>query len=176
MERAASIFLRADIRPQDGHNMIRWVENKNVTRYLHESRYVADEIRTLLEQTPPHLLTYHFNRNGQFYLVCKEDGDSIGFVKLLRLPDGRCEVVYVIGEESLWGHGLGRQTLKLVLNKAFFENRASAVIAKIHTDNLRSIRTAVHCGMRVFEERERLTVYSVSMETYLKKLRETPQI
>jgi len=33
MDRAASIFLRSEIYPQDCRNLIRWIENEHVTRY-----------------------------------------------------------------------------------------------------------------------------------------------
>ena len=36
MDKAASVFLRADIQPDDVSHLIRWLRNRNVTRYLNE--------------------------------------------------------------------------------------------------------------------------------------------
>ncbi len=169
MEGAASIFLRADIRREDGQNMIQWVENHNVTRYLNEYGDIAEQIKTMLARTPDYLLTYYFNRDGQFYLVCMEDDRSIGFVKLCGMPHETYEVVYAIGEEALWGRGLGHQAFMAALNKAFFEKRARYVDAKIYNSNNRSICIARHCGMRVVAQRGNLSVYRVTLDEYLNR-------
>ena len=139
-----------------------------MTQYLNESGSAAEEIRLLLEQTPAHLLTLRFNQSGQFYLVCDKSDRSVGFTKLCPKGGGQYEVVYVIGEEALWGRGIGHQALRLALNKAFFEKRADAVSAKIHPQNHRSVRTALSCGMCAAQTTGKLAVYSVSFGKYLK--------
>lgn len=169
MEKAASIFLRADIKPNDGYNLIRWVKNENVTRYLNESSHVAGEIESLLEDAPPHLLTYYFNQYGQFYLVCDEQNRSIGFVKL-RCQTGKCyEIVFAIGEECLWGQGMGKRALRRALHIVFFEKRAEMAIAKVYHKNARSIHTVSSCGMRRTKANDVLAEYAISMEEYLRR-------
>ena len=40
MKKAASIFLRADIKMSDVDNLINWMENPNVARYLRQHRTI----------------------------------------------------------------------------------------------------------------------------------------
>ena len=82
MKKAASIFLRAEITPQDVQLLIRWMENPDVTRYLNEQTNITHSLRRLLSEVPAPMLTFQFNRAGRFFLVCRPGGDAIGFVKL----------------------------------------------------------------------------------------------
>lgn len=112
MKKAASIFLRAEITPRDIQPMIRWLENPRITRYLNEDPHITRLLRHLLEEVPAPMLSLHFNRDGRLFLVCRPDGETIGFVKLRKLPQPEAyEIVYVIGEESLWGQGFGEASI-----------------------------------------------------------------
>lgn len=172
MDRAASIFLRSEIRPQDCRNLIRWIENEHVTRYLNESGKAPEEIGTLLKNTPPYLLTCRFNQHGRFYLVCDEAGRSIGFSKLTPGTAGRYEIVYVIGEDRLWGRGFGKQALRKTLKIAFLEKRAEAVVAKICRENRRSVRAVLRCGMRYVGDTGKLCIYRITMKEFLETLKQ----
>ena len=44
MKKAASIFLRPEIRTCDVTQLIRWMENPHITRYLNEDEEIADEL------------------------------------------------------------------------------------------------------------------------------------
>lgn len=110
MKKAASIFLRAEIEPRDIELLIRWMENPHITQYLNEEPSVIRSLRQLLLTVPSPMLTFHFNRLGRFFLICRSNGNTIGFVKLRELSErGSYEIVYAIGEESLWGHGYGER-------------------------------------------------------------------
>lgn len=170
MGRAASIFLRGDVRPEDGKNLIRWVQNPRVTRYLNESAAAPRELQDMLLSTSPGLLTCRFNRDGRFYLVCDGQDDSVGFIKLRPNPGGPMEVVYVIGEEGLWGQGLGKQALRLALSKAFFDERAKGVVARIHRDNSRSLHTAAHWGMVQSATAGDMRIFKITLEQYLSRI------
>ena len=169
MEKSPSIFLRRTIRIRDCENMIRWIENEHVSRYLNESRTLTREISSLLSRSPEDLLTFHFNQHGCFYLVSGSDGDSIGYAKLQPLSARRYEVVYVIGEEELWGRGFGEKALDQVLSAAFLENRAQAVIARICRGNTRSLRTAARCGMRLVRQDDAMCVFEITEADYWKR-------
>ena len=85
MKKAASIFLRAEINPQDVKALIRWMGNPQVTRYLHEEADVVQTLRRVLVTVPAPMLTFQFNQWGRFFMVCVPDGSAIGFVKLKAL-------------------------------------------------------------------------------------------
>ena len=106
MKKAASIFLRAEIEMNDIELLIRWMKNPNVTRYLNEDPNVVYSLRRLSQSVPEPMLTYHFNRTERFFLVCRGEGEAIGFVKLRKTRENDAyEIVYAIGEEELWGRG-----------------------------------------------------------------------
>ena len=125
MKKAASIFLRAEINPQDVKALIRWMGNPQVTRYLHEEADVVQTLRRVLVTVPAPMLTFQFNQWGRFFMVCVPDGSAIGFVKLKALSSspGAYEIVDVIGEEALWGNGYGEGTIRSALFTAFLEWR-----------------------------------------------------
>lgn len=166
MNEAASVFLRADIKRKDGYQLATWMRNWNVIRYLNEEKNISDELTLLMERTPEGMLSYHLNQIGRFFLISIRKGDSIGFIRLTPRSDTCCEIVYVIGEETLWGRGYGRRALELALEKAFFEMRKETVVARIDKSNIRSVRTATHCGMKLIREGENMHYYQITAREY----------
>ena len=171
MKKAASIFLRADITLRDVDRMIRWMENPNITKYMNEDPGIVHFLRRLSLSVPEPMLSFHFNRSGHFFLACPEAGDSVGFVRLTPMAgDNTYEIVYAIGEEALWGRGLGEGAIQAALAKAFFELRAERLVAKIVPDNRRSIRSVCGCGFSYCGMDGSLQRYSITAEAYLRQL------
>lgn len=170
MGRSHSVFLRKEIHEQDCINMVRWITNEDVSRYLNESHDLKGDIEKLYQRAGEEMLAMRLNQNGHFYLVCEDDNTSIGYVKLSSLTDRCYEVVYCIGEESLWGYGLGEETLAHTLRVAFLEKRADSVVARIDHDNVRSLRTAAHCGMKYMKDFHQMAVYRITAEEYFHQL------
>lgn len=148
MKKAASIFLRADIQQKDIDSLIKWMKNPQVTKYMNEDESISNSLAQLSRNVPSPMLTYHFNRGGKFFIVCTESGQAIGFVKFAtyRGNADSVEIVYAIGEDALWGHGYGKNAIKLAISEVFFNLRAKSIIAKIHPKNERSIRAVRSCG------------------------------
>ena len=170
MTKAASIFLRADIMPEDVKSLVRWMENPAVTRYLNEEPDVTCSLRRILQTVPAPILTFQFNRQGRFFMACCPGGDTIGFVKLREMAEqGTYEIVYAIGEETLWGNGYGEGTIRSALFTAFLEWRARKIVAKICPGNQRSVRAVQSCGFRREETDGQLLQYSITMDDYLRK-------
>ena len=166
MNEAASVFLRADIKRKDGYHLASWMQNRGVIRYLNEERNISEELISLIERTPEGMLSFHLNQIGRVFLICNRKGDSLGFIRLTPKSDTCCEIVYVIGEEMLWGRGYGKQALDLALEKAFFEMRKETVVARIDKSNKRSIRTAMHCGMSLAKESEHMQLFQITAREY----------
>ena len=168
MKKAASIFLRAQLEPVDVRRLSGWMRNRHVTQYLNEDAHASDKLEQLLETTPPPMLTCRFNQQGRFFLICDEREDSIGFIRLREQPGpGCCEIVFAIGEESLWGNGYGVQAVRAAQYYAFLERRAQKLTANIYHGNLRSVKTVCRCGFREEERLEKLSRYSITMNEYL---------
>jgi len=169
IKEAAPVNLRSEITENDVHNLIRWIDNKNVTLYLNESSFISERLKHLLQFYPPDMFTFCFNQEGHFYLVCDKKNTSIGFLKIHPVKKDCYEVVYVIGDECLWGNGYGKAALKKALSTLFYEIRAKEVHAKISHNNLRSKNTALHCGMKPVKKEGSMTTYAITLDEYLKK-------
>lgn len=112
MKKAASAFLRMESCHADITRMIRWMRNPSVTKYLNEAPDVAQSLEQLVRSVPEPMYQYHLCRTGHFFMVCHQENESVGFVKLLSTAmEGAYEIVYVIGEDALWGHGLSQQAV-----------------------------------------------------------------
>jgi RimJ/RimL family protein N-acetyltransferase len=170
MKKAASIFLRSDVVPDDVRNLCCWLRNRHVTRFLNEDTAAPEALERLLQTTPSPMLSYHFNRQGRFFLVCDNHEESIGFVKLREHATGCFELVFAIGEEELWGNGYGSQAVMAAQSRAFFEWRAKKLIAKVYHDNIRSIHTVRRCGFREEQRSATLSQYAITMKDYLQML------
>lgn len=109
-------------------------------------------------------------QHGFDFLVCLPDGRPVGFVKLLGSRRDY-EVVYAIGEEELWGRGLGEAALHAALSKAFEKWDAESVTARIYPDNHRSIRLVHACGFAPSREAQTLLHYRISAESYRAKMK-----
>ncbi|MCI2057459.1 MAG: GNAT family N-acetyltransferase [Oscillibacter sp.] len=172
MDKAASIFLRTQIEPQDVRNMADWMRNKRVTKYLNEAEDVSGQLEQLVDALPPPLLACRLNQRGRFLLVCREHRDSIGFVRLVRQPEpDSYEVVFAIGDEELWGNGFGSQALQEAQKQAFLDWRARKLTAKIYADNVRSMNTVRRCGFTCEKRQDSLARYSITMDEYLDHLK-----
>lgn len=176
MKKAASIFLRADITLRDVDRMIRWMENPNVTRFLNEDADIVYFLRQLSDSVPEPMLGYHFRRVGHFFMVCPEHEGSVGFVRLspLRNP-GAYEIVYVIGEEALWGHGFGKAAIRAAQAEAFLNLNAQKLVAKIMPENRRSVRSVCACGFSKITAQSSLSHYDITGQAYFQQLRALSQ-
>lgn len=167
MEKAASVFLRAEIKMTDAQKMILWLRNQNVIRYLNESVNTPVELNNLIHTVPEYLLTYQLNSSGKLLIINTWDDEPIGFIRFSEITERHYEIVFVIGEESLWGKGYGTAAVRKALSTAFFEWRARKITAKIHSGNTRSVRTVSRCGFLPEKSLQNLNHYSITLDQYL---------
>lgn len=80
--------------------------------------------------------------------------------------------MYVIGEESLWGQGLGESAVRCAQAQAFLELRAERMVAKIMPQNRRSIRCVCACGFESAETGGELLRFEMTSAAYFQRLRE----
>lgn len=173
MKKAASIFLRADIQPEDVKRLALWLQNRHVTQYLNEDPQVVSELHGLLTDVPAPMLRYHFNQHGRFFLICTDQDTPIGFVKLR--PQSRAgyyEIVFVVGDERLWGNGYGLQAVEAAQAQAFLEWRAKGLTAKIYHGNARSVAVVRRCGFQEEQRMEKLSSFTITAEEYMGVLME----
>jgi RimJ/RimL family protein N-acetyltransferase len=169
MTKAFPVRLRTDIFLYDLHNMRSWLANEHVTHFLNENSKICSELAFLANNAPPHLLTYYFNKDGRFLLVCDEDGKSVGFIKLHRHTEKLYEIVFTIGDETLWGRGIGSSAVEKAVAFAFFELRAEKIFALIYSGNERSVRTVKNCGFVLENDSENMKKYAVTLKCFTER-------
>lgn len=115
------------------------------------------------------MFTPLFNRNGQFYIICADDGQSIGFLRMAYAPDNAVEMVVAIGEETMWGQGYGRASLAEAQKIAFFQLRRKKMIARVYNENARSRQMFLSCGFRTGQGSGSMTEYQLTFSEYLQR-------
>lgn len=144
MKKAASAFLRMEICHADITRMIRGMRNPNVTKYLNEAPDVARSLEQLVQSVPEPMYQYHLCRTGHFFMVCHQENESVGFVKLL----------------------------PTATEGAYLHLRADRVVAKVMPQNLRSIRCVRACGFQQMAEMPRLVRFEITFDAYCRSLQE----
>ena len=167
------ISLCPEITRADAFNLMDWLEDEHVTRYLSDSRHVSRFIEQVVGRVQLPILTHLFNQGGRFFMAYDRDDVPVGFVRLVKT--GRdCEMVLVIGNRENWGRKLGASAIREGMKLAFFDMRAEKLIAKIHADNARSRKAFERCGFLLETQTPALHSLSMTSERYLRLLHENP--
>lgn len=167
------ISLCPEITRDHAFTLMDWLEDEDVTRYLSDSRHVSRFIEQLVGRVQLPILTHLFNQGGRFFMACDQHDVPVGFVRIIKTgPD--CEMVLVIGDRTNWGRHLGTSTLREAMKLAFFDMGAEKLIAKIHADNTRSLKTFQRGGFQLASETPTLKTFAALREHCLALLREDP--
>ena len=167
------ISLCPEITRADALNLIDWLEDECVTRYLSDSRHVSRFIEQVVGRVQLPILTHLFNQGGRFFMAYDRHDVPVGFVRLVKTgPD--CEIVLVIGNRDNWGRKFGASAIIEGMKLAFFDMRAEKLTAKIHAKNARSLKAFQHCGFLLESQTLALKTFSMTSARYLRLLREGP--
>mgnify|MGYP003665314872 CR=1 FL=1 len=164
------VSLRPEITRSHALTLMDWLEDERVVRFLSDSPGVSRFIEQAIERTQMPILTHLFNQGGRFFMVYDREDMPVGFVRLIRT--GReCEIVLVIGDQDKWGRRLGASAIRQGLKLAFLEMRAEKVIARIHPDNLRSLKAFQRCGFVLERKTPALNTLCLTAGGYRQRLR-----
>lgn len=166
------ISLCPEITRANALNLMDWLEDESVTRYLSDSRHVSRFIDQVIGRVQLPILTHLFNQGGRFFMAYDRHDVPVGFVRLVK-TGADCEIVLVIGNRDNWGRKLGASAIREGMKLAFFDMRAEKLIARIHTDNERSVQAFLRCGFLLERETSTLKSFSMSSERYRRFLRES---
>ena len=167
------ISLSPEITRANALTLMDWLEDEDVTRYLSDSRHVSRFIEQVIGRVRLPILTHLFNQGGRFFMAYDRDDVPVGFVRLVKTGTD-CEMVLVIGNRDNWGRKLGASAIREGMKLAFFDMRAEKLIAKIHPDNTRSLKTFLHSGFLLESETPGMKSLAIRSESYLRLLRESP--
>lgn len=167
------ISLSPEITRANALNLMDWLEDEGVTRYLSDSSHVSRFIEQVINRVQLPILTHLFNQGGRFFMAYDRHDVPVGFVRLVK--NGRdCEMVLVIGNRDNWGRKLGASAIREGMKLAFFDMRADKLIAKIHPDNERSLKAFLRSGFSLERETPAMKSLAMNSEQYLRFLRESP--
>jgi regulator of nucleoside diphosphate kinase len=165
------VSLRPEITRTHAMILMDWLEDERVTRYLSDSRNVSRFIAQAVDRTPLPILTHLFNQGGRFFMVYDRHDQPVGFVRLIK-SGPQCEIVLAIGDLANWGRRLGRSAIREGLKLAFLEMRADSVVARIHPENVRSVKAFERCGFELMSAMPTLVSMSMTRGRYLRLLRD----
>lgn len=166
------ISLCPEITRADAITLMDWLADERVTRYLSDSRHVSRFIEEVIGRVQLPILTHLFNRGGRFFMAYDRHDVPVGFVRLVKTGTD-CEIVLVIGNRDNWGRKLGASAIREGMKLAFFEMRADKLIAKIHTENTRSLKAFERCGFLTESQTADMKSFAMTSERYLGRLRES---
>lgn len=167
------ISLCPEITRANALTLMDWLEDECVTRHLSDSRHVSRFIEQVIGRVQLPILTHLFNQGGRFFMAYDRHDVPVGFVRLVKTgPD--CEMVLVIGNRDNWGRKLGASAIREAMKLAFFDMRAEKLIAKIHADNVRSLKAFLRSGFLLERETPSMKSFVMHSERYLRILREIP--
>lgn len=169
------ISLCPEITRNNALTLMDWLADESVTRHLSDSRHVSRFIEQVIGRVQLPVLTHLFNQGGRFFMAYDRHDVPVGFVRLVK-SGADCEMVVVIGNRDNWGRQLGASAIRESMKLVFFEMRAEKLIAKIHPDNVRSLRTFQRCGFALESQTPRLKSLAMSSARYLRLLRESPEV
>lgn len=79
------ISLRLDVTIFDAKNIIKWLDNEDVTKYLNEDINSTTSLIDIINSSRADLLTYYLNKGGRFFLIDDRKNHSIGFLTLFTI-------------------------------------------------------------------------------------------
>lgn len=137
------VRLRA-FREDDLKNVLAWLNNPAVTRYLSSMRpWSVVEERGWLDRA-----MRNDDPTAVTYVIESADGEYAGSIGLMHI-DGRnrrAEVGVVISRPEDWGRGMGTEAMLLMLRHAFEEMNLHRVTLRVYTFNERAQRSYAKIG------------------------------
>lgn len=140
------VYLRA-FEPDDYLTSIAWRNDDEIWSQLGGGKYY---VSTSYEKK--WMEDAIFDNNNIRLAVCLiEDGRYIGNVSITNINtanrSGASNIL--IGDHSCWGHGIGSEAYKLLLDYAFNERGFHRIEARVLEDNIASIKMHQKCGYRI---------------------------
>lgn len=161
MKKLISVELRNFIEKNDALNLIKWLDDFEVVKYMNESKDISNVLTNILDNRQEVLLTYYLNKNCVFHMVDYEN-DSVGFVSLIPNLNNQYEVVIAIGDKENWGQKIGHSALEKTIFFAFNELKCQKIVAKIHNENTRSIKLFENLGFKKENYANKFILYSLT--------------
>ena len=145
------LIIRTWILEEDAYQAFQIYSDPYVTHFLKTKVDSVEGGRNLLERWVTRATQLN-NGTGWWAIVNKENGEVIGTVILLQLPDNESQLTqdYEVGwhlKKSAWGKGYATEAATVILDYGFNALKLPAIYAVIRPQNTASIRVAQRLGM-----------------------------
>jgi len=168
MSFSTDIKLRREINATDVEQMVEWMADEEVTRYLNEKPDMSRRLEQLLETSQMDIFTQHFNRESRFYLVEIQGAtEPVGYLRLIPKNNDKLEMVVAIADKEKWNNGLGTKAVWEGLKEAFLYLRFKKVEAKIHKENKPSRKVFRKVGFDKKEDSKAKDTFQLSFDEFL---------
>jgi len=133
-----------------------WLSDKELNHLIHAGELPSDEERERWFCSLP-------SRNNYLIWGVEYDYQPIGVSGLKQIQDGKAEYWGYIGEKGLWGHGLGKDLMKAVLQKAS-ELNLNIVWLRVRKYNPRAINLYKRVGFTIEQDEPETFVMSICID------------
>ena len=163
----SNVILSQEVYRADAEKICHWLSDKEIISFLNEEANVQKNLMSVVNRINMPILTHLFNNNCRFFTIKNLYG-TIGFLRLV--PKGSfVEIVIAVGEKDLWGIGIGHNAVIEALKVAFFEMRASSVVAKIKKVNKRSQNLFKGIGFKEVKKLDNEIEFHIDISSFIKK-------
>ena len=133
-----SIKLRK-IKKSDIEYFLRWWKDKDIIKLTSGFYEKSNEVLT------NYFLNIFKNTKDHHYII-QYGRKVIGHVALNHKSINTFEIQIVIGEKKYWGKGLGSETIKIAVKRAFEKLEYTKAYLEVRPDNFRAIKAYESCG------------------------------
>lgn len=141
------LFLRRLEQTDVSDAYLRWLNDRNVTRYLETGRgpVAKEDIYRYLERFAGSSVDFIFG------IVDRGTGEHIGNVTLNRIDrvHGTADTGIMIGETAFWGHGYAAEAWSVLIDWSFARLGLRKVVAGVCEPNVASARALRRLGFRL---------------------------
>lgn len=140
------VNLRA-LEPTDLDNCLRWVNDREVTRYLLTGRWPTSR---KAEEAWLERQVKGEDPSNKVLVIEAKDGTYLGNIGLHHIDyiSGFAELGIVIGRKDYWGQGYGTDAARTLLRFAFQNLRLRKVILRVFGSNIRAQKCYAKLGFK----------------------------
>lgn len=154
------------IRKNDLKSCIKWFRDPDVAKFL------SNSVKNMTEERELEWFNF-INSSGcdiVFAIISKCDGQYIGNCGLHKIDwkEKRCEFGIFIGNKEYWNKGYGTDTLKTVIDFAFFSLGLEKIKLLVYEYNHRAIKVYENCGFAPVNKLKNYHLYNnIYWDTYV---------
>ena len=131
-------------KPFVSQNWIRWLNDKDVTKYS-DQRFIKHTLNSQKKY-----IKILMENNTIFYKIFYKN-EEIGNIFLTRIDQNNknCEVGYLIGEKKLWGKGIATYVVGIVIDYAFKRLKLKKIYSWCYENNIGSKKALMKNNFRI---------------------------